>query len=1065
MFSSRTRKKDGKDALAQKGAQKDSSLRVNQQQSTEEFGEPNSLPPLVTDVMNELNLGWEYMTVSEFNPVPHALALLDESSLGRDYNAFCGMYEKLERAMDLIVNDYHQAFNTAIQTFSSVVENISDSKRRVKEMRENLDKSKDWLQCKRFDMLHLWIKSIQLKEMNRILEAVEELHTTPDRLEILIQEKHFLTAVRTLLAAIRTLNGADFMDIGALEATKDRLTEIRRVSLVLFCLDGNGIDARLSRKNLHETLLEELHDHLYLKSPYAAATIDTRKLANFIASALAYVPMHIFRKTVGIRSDANDATQSDEDLELNPEENSLQYMRNLLEALHLLGRLPHAIEITRDRLPVKFYHVVERTIQEIEQRQPTTTSTRSRMTDISNSRYPDLIGQHSRSDQTTMLYDLLKLLYQKYQTIIRGHSFILDVIAEIHEAANDEKIGHNMKLTHELAYTINDVWTTVQNEIKALLHDYLTVNDRTAAPTSLIMSMNDLMKQKTRNRERDGMPVFRIGDAFANESLLGSYQQLDPQMQTVAVQPSPDTAGVLTEDSAIGASGLPSGIVDKYASTVATGHRLLVTPDANNVLVAYKPTYEFIMEVESGGVVRNDTLRQFLDEFVLKTFLSQMQSRTMGYFQTYVNGLDAFHTELATDLSAYPLIKSAVALTTLVKAMCRSLLLIPVHQEDFVSFIEGILQAFSEKCSFRYRTLVSADLTGFISDSSVVVSSVWIQEREIANVLGKNTLYRVDVEPNLEVNQNLSQRETVYEMKLKKERSFHRSELIFDMRKLQALANLHHSLRWFSTQISSLRSHGSPQKDTDWGEAGKIVEGSNLSLDSHLRWSLDSLPELQLHHQSAVGLLLSAEMGRRFTRVLGDLESLSETCIFVLRVEIRCHAMYYLDLAMREGNYCLEDEVYEPNPYIGQLNQDLTNMEEVLTSMLPDRKIRFLFDGLALLIAHALCANLRHIKRVNHHGVQKLIRNVRSLQQNLTNVAVVHEKKLDRAKVYYELLDLKGEGLVSFMEQNPGRFTYDEYKVVLDLIFADALASEASGERKKYDACLQKMKDYFVKHR
>ena len=51
------------------------------------------------------------------------------------------------------------------------------------------------------------------------------------------------------------------------------------------------------------------------------------------------------------------------------------------------------------------------------------------------------------------------------------------------------------------------------------------------------------------------------------------------------------------------------------------------------------------------------------------------------------------------------------------------------------------------------------------------------------------------------------------------------------------------------------------------------------------------------------------------------------------------------------------------------------------------------------------------------------------------------------------------------MEQNPGRFTYDEYKVVLDLIFADSLASEVSGERKKYDACLQKMKDYFVKHR
>ena len=55
------------------------------------------------------------------------------------------MFDELEKAMDLIVNgklnfweqskiltmprgcssDYHQAFNTAIQTFSTVVENIS----------------------------------------------------------------------------------------------------------------------------------------------------------------------------------------------------------------------------------------------------------------------------------------------------------------------------------------------------------------------------------------------------------------------------------------------------------------------------------------------------------------------------------------------------------------------------------------------------------------------------------------------------------------------------------------------------------------------------------------------------------------------------------------------------------------------------------------------------------------------------------------------------------------------------------------------------------------------------
>ncbi|KAH9245147.1 hypothetical protein BASA81_017369 [Batrachochytrium salamandrivorans] len=40
---------------------------------------------------------------------------------------------------------------------------------------KNLEKSKEWLECKRFDLLHLWVKSIQFKEMSRILETIDEL--------------------------------------------------------------------------------------------------------------------------------------------------------------------------------------------------------------------------------------------------------------------------------------------------------------------------------------------------------------------------------------------------------------------------------------------------------------------------------------------------------------------------------------------------------------------------------------------------------------------------------------------------------------------------------------------------------------------------------------------------------------------------------------------------------------------------------------------------------------------------------------------------------------------------
>ncbi len=59
------------------------------------------------------------------------MSLLDNSSLGSDMKSFSKLYDKLEIAMDLIVNEYHQGFNTAIQKFSGVVENITGTSFRL----------------------------------------------------------------------------------------------------------------------------------------------------------------------------------------------------------------------------------------------------------------------------------------------------------------------------------------------------------------------------------------------------------------------------------------------------------------------------------------------------------------------------------------------------------------------------------------------------------------------------------------------------------------------------------------------------------------------------------------------------------------------------------------------------------------------------------------------------------------------------------------------------------------------------------------------------------------------
>lgn len=111
------------------------------------------LPPLVVEVMEDIQNHWSHMQTENFNPVPHSLALIDSTSLGRDYKSFKNISDRLEKAMDLIVNEYHQGFQESIVKFSGVVENISDSKQRVLKMQNDLENCKEWLQNKRCEFI------------------------------------------------------------------------------------------------------------------------------------------------------------------------------------------------------------------------------------------------------------------------------------------------------------------------------------------------------------------------------------------------------------------------------------------------------------------------------------------------------------------------------------------------------------------------------------------------------------------------------------------------------------------------------------------------------------------------------------------------------------------------------------------------------------------------------------------------------------------------------------------------------------------------------------------------
>ena len=84
--------------------------------------------------------------------------------------------------------------------------------------------------------------------MLQVLVQIEKVQLLPEQLDAHIADKHFLTAVDVLQDALRLIRNSNLENIGALADLRVYLNN--------------------QETSLADILLEELHDHLYLKSPY-----------------------------------------------------------------------------------------------------------------------------------------------------------------------------------------------------------------------------------------------------------------------------------------------------------------------------------------------------------------------------------------------------------------------------------------------------------------------------------------------------------------------------------------------------------------------------------------------------------------------------------------------------------------------------------------------------------------------------------------------------------------------------------------------------------------------------
>lgn len=971
----------------------------------------------IAQVLEHIRSEWPSMCETDCVPVQLALQLLDSSSVGRahDYRKFQQTHAYLHDSLKNIVHEHHQGFNSSIGTFHKIQGSIQASQKRVRALRDLLAAAKSSLCTTDPELKKISQASRGYDELLQTLGELDDLRSVPDQLEARISEKRFLTAVEVLHTALRKLRRPELDGIGALNDLRNYLAN--------------------QETSLMDILVEELHEHLYLKSPYCqerwqSLAKSQGAFTDGYADANSITPFHLVLEPVDVDKPVA------EDPMKNPEADTFYYVGLLVEALNKLGRLQNAVEMLKQRLPVELFGVVNETINEVDQRHP--SSLRGGAPGKTDGLL--LYGTRETQLRADVIYDLLWTLYGKFEAIGEGHRIFHESIKAL---IRREGAGNNSALLG----SFKELWNLYQNEIRTLLYNYVTT-DADVYQFDLPNQGRGLSGKKDAVREH----LFRFAEADAKSvDMMTEYDALEsiiqstvPGLTSNSRKPTADSkknrvavdGGLLRRDTGLGSGG-GGGSRQTMGS-----YKSLVEPSVFNMSLLLPPTLVFLQRLRSivppGSDLVTSTLTTFLDNFLVNVFQPQLDE-TLGKLSDTVFGeADSFLQDPAWSQAApRPVFKGTTAFFQVVTAFCRMLGTIPPDQA-LSSLILSQMMRYYDRCFSWYRSLVTKTQEQASDSSNLRVSArLAVQVGEVQETM--KTLWTSE-----DLDRELLEKEVHLLIEQTNESRLEINDIIQDRDTISSLCLLYTSMKWLAAKISGLRHITTHETDSS---------RQTLPRQVNRRWTLMNDPNKATSEQCPVYLPLTQKTVQTFDKIVTSYEELAGTALLMLHMEVRCRIVYSLRNALSPevAPYLLEQEVREPDPAILSLNLELVLFDETIVRYLRDREVAFIRTGLGLLINCYLVGNARLASPMNEKGCGRMQLNILVLQQNLKNI----EEGVDlaRAANYFALFDRGPNAIVERAKEDKekagsgGRnsFTYEELKALIELCYSEPMANAERG--------------------
>ncbi|KAL4955148.1 hypothetical protein BDW69DRAFT_193437 [Aspergillus filifer] len=983
----------------------------------------------VEDVLHSIQREWDYVANDDCVPVQVALQLMDTSTLGKAEREpdFLDVHQTIQNTLKTIVNEHHQGFNSSIGTYHKIQASIQSSQSRVRSLRNALEDAKGGLISTKPELKELATSSQRYDDIIQLFSQIQEIQSLPEKLESRLSDKRFLGAVEVLHDALRLLRRSELENIGA-------LADIRAYF-------------ENQESSITDILVEELHDHLYLKSPYCSdrwkpPTGEAESNGVNGAGAGSWE-----RPVYGFLARLDASTPMIEDASRNPEADTFSYLQLLIESLNKMGHLDIAVDRIEQRLPVELFTVVDKTNAEIDARYPLPRSS---------------MAQDGKADSPTeliekrghVLSEFLWTLYAKFESIAEGHRVVHDVIAAIVQREGIPK-------SSSLAGGFKELWKLYQSEIRSLMHDYLaTDGDSSIRPIDEEASSR---RQKYFGYRDKNKKLFKLSEAGRTTEMKAEQNELDEILRS-------SVPGLVSKTEEKSNEDTPSD------SRQGTGHKILIEPSVFNMSLLLPPSLSFIQRLKDVVPVDSDmvtgSLTSFLDDFLVNVFLPQLDETVTELCTLSFITPDAFTEDPQWSLvSPKPVFKGTVKFMSVVREFSKMLSSIP-HDQAFTQLLLSQIVTYYDKCCGWYKTIVTK-----VSPRG----GGGVQLKAAASFAESGPVHDLVAELWQRSNSNRQEiidKETGLLIKQTEKTPLEPLDIISDPKSVVALSLLHNSMQWLASNLAKLRQ---PLTDT---------RSSQSSGTTNRRWTLiGSMKPKRDSISQPIYLPLNQETATAFDTTLQSLRDLALTSIFALHIDIRCGVIHMLTRTMAGPNppairnsepstpapppsggcwHLLSSPPTAASPAILELNKDLIAFDTNISTYVGTAQRHFITSGLARFIDRVFVSTTHYIWAMNENGALRLQLDVLVLQQNLKNVIVdlAHNPTADgtseETAQYQEIVSLPRaakfldwflEGAVKaldfakeekeYLAAHPDAqgepFTYEELKVLVDLCFSEIL--------------------------